>query len=60
MVFWSLLVALALWMYNRGPEGVVEDAQYWWGVWNQDYDYWRERERVARMAKQGSRKGGWV
>jgi hypothetical protein len=61
IVFWASLAALALWMYHRGPEGAVEDVGYWWNVWNQDYDYWRERERVARMMKQGQgrRTGGW-
>jgi hypothetical protein len=63
IVFWGSLAALALWMYHRGPEGAVEDVGYWWNVWNQDYDYWRERERVARMMKQGQgqgrRTGGW-
>ena len=41
-------------MYTRGPEGVGEDVQYWWSVWNQEHEYWRERERVARMARQGN------
>ena len=48
--------------------GVLEDVDYWWQVWNQEHDYWRERERVARMARrQGQgmgmgknvRGGGW-
>ena len=65
IVVWGGLLAFALWMYNRGPEGVMEDVNYWWQVWNQDYDYWKERERVARMARQGytmrdtKRGGSW-
>lgn len=59
------LVALGLWMYTRGVEGVQEDVGYWFGVWTEERDYWRERERAARLGNQarmgggGRREGGW-
>lgn len=64
LLFWGGLVVLGLWMYTRGPEGVQEDVQYWMGVWTNERDYWKERERAARMANQvkgrgGGRNGGW-
>ena len=52
IVFWGGLVALAVWMYSRGPEGVMEDVGYWYSVWNDEHAYWREREKAARMARQ--------
>ena len=55
IAFWGGLLGLGVWMYTRGPEGVGEDLGYWWSVWNQDYQYWSERERVARMTRQGQR-----
>ncbi|KAK3720404.1 hypothetical protein LTR37_003816 [Vermiconidia calcicola] len=58
ILFYGGLVALGLWMYTRGPEGVAADVQYWWSVWNQEHVYWRERERAARMMKQGLGSGG--
>ena len=65
LVFWGGLVSLAVWMYARGPEGVMEDVDYWWQVWTKEYQYWREREDVARLARQGQPlrggggKNGW-
>ena len=65
VVFWGGLVAFAVWMYARGPDGIMEDMGYWWQVWNQEHDYWREREKAARMARQGrmmgsrAGHGGW-
>jgi hypothetical protein len=59
LVFWASLAALGLWMYNRGPDGVMEDVHYWWDVWNHEHIYWKEREKVARMTRQGARRSGW-
>lgn len=65
IVFWGGLAALALWLYTRGPDGVMEDVEYWLQVWNHEHEYWRERERAARMARQGGgmrkqgKSGGW-
>ena len=57
LAFWGGLVALGLWMYTRGFEGVQEDVQYWIQVWGQERDHFRERERTARVANQGGT--GW-
>ena len=51
-------MALGLWMYTRGPEGAMEDVEYWWNVWNKDYEYWKERERAARVLGQQQGMGG--
>lgn len=67
VVFYGGLVGLGLWMYTRGAEGVQEDISYWVEVWTTERDYWRERERVARLGNQvrmggggyGGRGGGW-
>ncbi|CAK4031212.1 hypothetical protein D0868_16314 [Lecanosticta acicola] len=62
LVFWGGLVALALWMYTRGPDGVAADIQYWQQNWNKEYQYWKEQERVAKLLhqQQGQRRpGGW-
>lgn len=63
IAFWGGLVALALWMYTRGPDGVAADMQYWYATWNGEYQYWKDQERVARMTHQkpaaGRRGAGW-
>lgn len=67
VVFWGGLVALAAWMWTRGPDGVAEDVGYWVGVWQAEKKHWVERERVARQAGQrqaglgagGAGKQGW-
>ncbi|EME49028.1 hypothetical protein DOTSEDRAFT_96624, partial [Dothistroma septosporum NZE10] len=37
IAFWGSLVALALWMYTRGPDGVAADTQYWFETWQGEY-----------------------
>nr|POE49278.1 hypothetical protein CFP56_32428 [Quercus suber] len=49
LVFWISLVVVGMWMWQRGPEGVVDDFQYWVGIWSQEYGYWKDKERVAAM-----------
>ncbi|KAK3072319.1 hypothetical protein LTR53_007052 [Teratosphaeriaceae sp. CCFEE 6253] len=58
IVFWGGLAVVALWMWSRGPAGMVEDVQYWRGAWSHEYDYWKEREQVTRQARQGGKYGG--
>jgi hypothetical protein len=64
IAFWGGLAVLALWMWTRGPEGMVEDAGYWMHVWSKEYEYWREREGAARLARNagagGAIRGGRV
>jgi len=52
LAFWGGFVALALWLYSRGPEGMVEDVQYWYDVWMGQYGHWKEQEKLAQMAQQ--------
>ncbi|EMD01256.1 hypothetical protein BAUCODRAFT_144802 [Baudoinia panamericana UAMH 10762] len=58
LLFWGVLAALGLWMWTRGPEGVWEDVQYWSEAWGKEYGYWKEQEKVARLAAQGRNYGG--
>ena len=57
VLFWGGLVALALWMYTRGPEGVADDAQYWFNTWNGEYQKFKDQERVARLMHQRGGQG---
>lgn len=63
VVFWGGLAALALWMYTRGPDGVVDDVQYWFETWNGEYQKFKDQERVARLMHQkagaGRRQANW-
>lgn len=56
VLFWGTLVVLAVWMWSRGPAGVMEDVGYWVETWKKEKDHWTERERMARMA--GQRQAG--
>ncbi|KAF2770957.1 hypothetical protein EJ03DRAFT_373280 [Teratosphaeria nubilosa] len=64
-LFWGVLVGLGLWVYARGVEGVVEDVGVWKERWWEEYEVWKERERIARMMGQGQggyrgrQRGGW-
>lgn len=51
VVFWGGAVVIGFWLYTRGPEGVVEDCGYWVRAWGQEYQYWKEQEEGARMAR---------
>lgn len=51
IVFWGGLALLGLWMYNRGPEGAMEDIGYWFDVWAGEYRYWKEQAETARMVR---------
>lgn len=51
VAFWGGLAAVGLWMWTRGPEGVVEDLQLWAGMWAQEYRYFSERQEADRMAR---------
>ena len=64
VLFWGGLAALGVWMWSRGPAGMVEDVQYWQGTWKNEYAH--EKETVAKLARQGAqygrqqaRQGGW-
>lgn len=52
VAFYVGIAALGLWLWTRGPEGVMNDVQYWWDVWTQEYGYWKEKERAAILARQ--------
>lgn len=52
VAFWGGLALVGLWMWTRGPEGVVEDLGTWAGRWRQEYEFYSERQAEnARMAR---------
>jgi len=53
ILFWGGLAALGLWLWSRGPEGMMQDVQYWQEAWSSEYGYWKEQEKMARMSRQG-------
>jgi hypothetical protein len=55
LAFWAGIAALSLWLYNRGPEGAVEDVQQLADTWTGEYQHWKEQERVAKMVNQGTK-----
>lgn len=65
LLFWGGLVALGLWMWSRGPAGMMEDVQYWQGTWSQEYEHFKDKENVAKLARQGlnygrqQQRAGW-
>jgi hypothetical protein len=58
ILFWGGLAALALWMWNRGPDGMMEDITYWQGVWSSEYRQLKDREDIAKLARQGRNYAG--
>lgn len=53
LAFWAGLTAVGVWMWQRGPQGVVQDCEYWAGVWGSEYGYWKDREQVAARVRRG-------
>lgn len=48
--FLGSLALIAIWMYTRGPDGALEDMQYWGGYWKGEYHKWERQARVAQNA----------
>lgn len=67
LVFWGAIVLTGLWVWNRGPEGFVEDMQGLGAYWMGEYErysgevrgFQKQKEEQIRVqaAKQGRR--GW-
>ena len=52
IVLWGGMALLAVWMYTRGPEGFMEDVEYWWQTWSQKRADSIQRQKAAIMAEQ--------
>lgn len=52
IIFWGSLAIAGLWMWTRGPEGVLEDLGHWGGVWTEEYKQLTERAKMARGNQQ--------
>jgi len=60
VLFWGSFVALGFWVWNRGIDGVINDAQTIATDWKGQYDYFQEQADLARawQETQGGRKQG--
>jgi hypothetical protein len=54
VIFWGSLAIMGLWMWTRGPEGVMEDLKHWSGVWTAEYKQFSDRagHNIARGKQQ--------
>ena len=70
LVFWGGILVVGFWVYNRGPEGFVEDVQglveYWLGQYEmysrEVKGFQQQKEDQIRMkasAQQQQKRRGW-
>ena len=52
LAFYGGLVLIALWMYQRGADGVGADLAYVGREWNKEYQGWKKRSEMAKMQQQ--------
>jgi hypothetical protein len=54
IIFWGSLAIAGLWMWTRGPQGVMDDVGHWSGVWTEEYKHFTDRtnEKIARGNQQ--------
>lgn len=58
IIFWGSIIAIGVWLYNRGPDGAMEDMGYLASTFWQEYQFWKERSDAARMTQQRAGHGG--
>lgn len=51
-VFWASLIFVGVWVWNRGPDGVIEDVSHWWGVYMGEVKYWEEQQELRQQMGQ--------
>ncbi|KXL46261.1 hypothetical protein M433DRAFT_153769 [Acidomyces richmondensis BFW] len=59
LAFWGIVLGVAVWMWTRGAEGVMEDVGFWAEKWEEEYEGWKERERIARAVRGSQMQGMW-
>ncbi|OAL50645.1 hypothetical protein IQ07DRAFT_587303 [Pyrenochaeta sp. DS3sAY3a] len=67
LVFWGAILALGFWIWNRGPDGFVEDVQDLGEYWVGEYDKYSgevkafQQQKESQLRQQaGKKKGrGW-
>jgi hypothetical protein len=68
LVFWGGILVVGLWIWNRGPEGFVEDLQGLAEYWVHEYDRYssevksfqqQKEDQIRIKAGQQQRKRGW-
>lgn len=54
ILFWGSLAIVGLWMWTRGPEGILDDLGYSGRAWSEEYKYFTDRaeQRMAKGAQQ--------
>lgn len=67
LVVYGTILVLGLWVYNRGPEGFIEDvsglAEYWMGEYEKystEVKGFRELEKSQIKMKAEQRRRGWL
>ncbi|KAH7414257.1 nuclear pore assembly and biogenesis-domain-containing protein [Phaeosphaeria sp. MPI-PUGE-AT-0046c] len=66
LVFWGGIVVLGMWIWNRGPDGFVEDIGGLFDFWSGEYEKYsgevksyREHEQGQIKMKAEQKKRGW-
>jgi hypothetical protein len=66
LAFWGSILVLGLWVWNRGPEGFIEDitglAEHWMGEYEKyssEVKGFREAEKGQIKMKAEQRRKGW-
>jgi hypothetical protein len=52
VVTWVTIIGLGLWLWNRGPDGVMEDIETLATIWVREYRLWQERADVHEAWQQ--------
>jgi hypothetical protein len=47
IVFWGSLIVGGIYVWNRGPDGVIEDISTAYGIWMGEYDYWKKQYKAS-------------
>lgn len=56
IAFYGCLAGIGLWVWSRGIEGVQEDVGNLSALWQDEYGYWKERERMGVRGMYGGQR----
>ncbi|KAL9084681.1 MAG: hypothetical protein Q9159_005111 [Coniocarpon cinnabarinum] len=51
LAFWTVILSVGLWIWQRGFGGAMTDAEAWKDEWTKQYQYWQRQEMHARHAQ---------
>lgn len=52
LVFYTSIVVVGIWIWQRGADGVMADLSYVGREWNREYDGWKKRSEMAKVQRQ--------